>query len=528
MWYKKRTRRHSTRKHIWSRKERKYMLFLALCALCIFFVAFGLDYFGYVNFTPMDSIPQGSQEQENTTSVTGKYPLNYSGLWEHGGINGDGTEFNSSCVLRLRQYLSEDVALVYAENCYVFYCAVYDSYDTFLGFWDNYQIGTTQRKLYYFNPKGLEGYQIRLMCQRLDDAAINVDEYNNIHFLEHEDAALFYPQPTLTFIDDDGSLDALLNWESICDELGIRITAALVTNSVGDGTHVSWDEVERLQNKGFEFVSHTANHINIVTTSDEKCIKDFEASIAALREHGCEYRYLVYPYNSITSEKTALVKQYFDAGIGLGGSSGNPGSDNTLPLYTYWIRRFSINLENTTTKVEHNGEIIDARAFRDLETLKGYIDAAVANGSWVIIMTHLRSDGDFYFDDDVRNMIVNLCGYATEKGVAIQTFGEAFPRYQNYVESGNQSIYGNPHYIVDCNGVVHYHAKCDEGVHPEEIIPGYAATCTQPGLTDGTKCYICGKLIKQQVEIPIGDHTYDNAFDADCNLCGHVCDKEEQ
>ena len=503
----------------------KIVLLTIVSMLCVLMIARHLD--DVKSYIPDDSLGNtiASSLSDGVEQPSQPGSLNDTNIWELGGINSAGVEYKTTAVLRTKSFISSEISLVYAENDYVFSCVVYDANGRFLGFWDNKRISDTPKKLYYLNPAGLTGYKIRLLCQRLGADSIGINECEHILM---SSSAVMNLQPTLTFIDDDGSLDALLNWESICDELGIRITAALVTNSVGDGTHVSWDEVERLQNKGFEFVSHTANHINIVNSSDEKCIKDFEASIAALREHGCEYRYLVYPYNSITSEKTALVKQYFDAGIGLGGSSGNPGSDNTLPLYTYWIRRFSINLENTTTKVEHNGEIIDARAFKDLETLKGYIDAAVANGSWVIIMTHLRSDGDFYFDDDVRNMIVNLCGYATEKGVAIQTFGEAFPRYQNYVESGNQSIYGNPHYIVDCNGVVHYRAKCDEGVHPEEIIPGYAATCTQPGLTDGTKCYICGKLIKQQVEIPIGDHTYDNAFDADCNLCGHVCDKEEQ
>jgi len=56
--------------------------------------------------------------------------------------------------------------------------------------------------------------------------------------------------------------------------------------------------------------------------------------------------------------------------------------------------------------------------------------------------------------------------------------------------------------------------------HVEEVIPGTPATCTQTGLTEGTKCSVCGKVLKEQEEIPVIDHLYDNACDVDCNECG--------
>ena len=42
--------------------------------------------------------------------------------------------------------------------------------------------------------------------------------------------------------------------------------------------------------------------------------------------------------------------------------------------------------------------------------------------------------------------------------------------------------------------------------HTEEIIPGKDATETETGLTDGEKCSVCGKILKEQKEIPaLGD-----------------------
>ena len=42
--------------------------------------------------------------------------------------------------------------------------------------------------------------------------------------------------------------------------------------------------------------------------------------------------------------------------------------------------------------------------------------------------------------------------------------------------------------------------------HTEEVIPGKAATCTETGLTDGTKCSVCDVVIKAQEEIPANGH----------------------
>ena len=73
-------------------------------------------------------------------------------------------------------------------------------------------------------------------------------------------------------------------------------------------------------------------------------------------------------------------------------------------------------------------------------------------------MTHLRNDANadlpVYHNADSHNMIVELCKYATDNGVTIQTFGEAFQKYKNIMEIG--TIYTDTHYVVDCNGVVHY------------------------------------------------------------------------
>lgn len=482
----------------------------------------------FVMITMIFVMPVFAAEEQSACVLDGtasavEGDMNDISLWEKGSISASGGEYKASNSTRTKDYIADQVALIYAENDYVFRAAVYDMAENFLGFWNGKEIAAASKVLYYLNPQGLEGYKLRLICQRLGADTMDVSECANIHFLGNEQKEIS-STPTLTFIDDDGSYDALKNWESICDETGIEITSALVTNAMGDDndpdrTKASWDDVARLQEKGFEFVSHTHNHINVLKTSDNTCETDFAASIAALREHGCEYRYLVYPYNATSSQKISLVKQYFEAAVGLGGSNADPGSDNTLPVYTHWLRRYSINEAEATTKVDYNGQTVEAHSFKDLDTLKGYIDDAIINNGWVIIMTHLRNDGVFYHNAQSRQMIVELCQYAREKGVQIQTFGEAYSRFKNITETGNQSVYGDSHYIVDCNGVAHYRGR-DENGHIAETIPGKWPNCSETGLTEGARCAVCNEILVAQEEIPVtGEHIYDNDNDAVCNVC---------
>ena len=413
----------------------------------------------YIHFTNavFDAIEAVRAESDTKTdelfdAVMGD--VNTAALWEKGGINITNGEYGATNVVRTSSYIPNTVKLVYSSGNWIFMTFLYDDTDTLVGVWRRTEISQTASEgLYYLMPEHLSGYKIRLIARRQDEADITTDDVvGGIHFLNDIRARMFYPTPTLTFIDDDGSLNALENWESITDEIGVKITSALVTGVMDDGEtnpqKASWDDVARLQNKGYEFVSHTHNHINITEQTDEVVTQQFKDSIAALREHGCESRYIVYPYNAINTEKLPLVKKYFTAAIGIGQET-----DNILPIQTHDLKRYSINSDEFVD-VEYEGETVSAHAFKTLDQLKGYIDTALINGGWVIIMTHLRNDGIFYHDEASRSMIIDLCKYAVEKGMLIQTFGEAYQRYKNVMETG--TVNDSSYYITDCNGVVRY------------------------------------------------------------------------
>ena len=54
--------------------------------------------------------------------------------------------------------------------------------------------------------------------------------------------------------------------------------------------------------------------------------------------------------------------------------------------------------------------------------------------------------------------------------------------------------------------------------HVKEVIPGKAATCTEPGLTEGIRCSVCGKILKEQEAIS-PKHSFSQWFDIEVDEC---------
>ena len=59
----------------------------------------------------------------------------------------------------------------------------------------------------------------------------------------------------------------------------------------------------------------------------------------------------------------------------------------------------------------------------------------------------------------------------------------------------------------------------DNHVHRETIIPGYAATCTEPGLSDGKYCELCDVIYVTQQEIVALDHDWISANCTNPKMC---------
>ena len=70
--------------------------------------------------------------------------------------------------------------------------------------------------------------------------------------------------------------------------------------------------------------------------------------------------------------------------------------------------------------------------------------------------------------------------------------------------------------------VLKFHTEDDEDSHVEVIDPAVPAGCLTEGLTQGSHCSVCGKVLKEQQVVPAKGHTVvlDDAVDATCTTKG--------
>ena len=57
------------------------------------------------------------------------------------------------------------------------------------------------------------------------------------------------------------------------------------------------------------------------------------------------------------------------------------------------------------------------------------------------------------------------------------------------------------------------------GDHTVQIIDAIPSTCTVAGKTEGKKCSVCGDILVAPQDAPLAAHTYDDKYDAFCNVC---------
>lgn len=113
--------------------------------------------------------------------------------------------------------------------------------------------------------------------------------------------AMFYGLPLpekpviLTF--DDGYEDNFLYAFPLLQKYGFVGSFAVVTSFLDHPGYMSWDEVRQMTQAGMEFVSHSANHVDLGAATAEAAAAEVRESRKAIQEKASQpVQALVYPY----------------------------------------------------------------------------------------------------------------------------------------------------------------------------------------------------------------------------------------
>ena len=125
--------------------------------------------------------------------------------------------------------------------------------------------------------------------------------------------------------------------------------------------------------------------------------------------------------------------------------------------------------------------------------------------------------------------VCNSCSYKETRGIEVRDHG-----YKMIVVEPTCTEKGYTIYICDC-GDAYIDNYVEAKGHVGVIVKGKEATCTESGLTDGKKCFVCGKILTAQTPVSAKGHSWGKGVitkeptetetgirSFDCTACGEI------
>lgn len=161
-----------------------------------------------------------------------------------------------------------------------------------------------------------------------------------------------------------------------------------------------------------------------------------------------------------------------------------PGSVTVIDDYA-----FDACTKLKSVSLSHGVEIIGTYSFARTAITEITIPATVTKIKSVAF-SDCTNLSEIYFYGDAP--VLSEAAFAGVKAIAYYPEGN---RTWDYLEGNIWDLVSWKPYSVVCN-------------HTEIVDKGYAATCTKDGLTDGTHCSVCGKVLTEQKKIKAKGHSY--------------------
>ena len=117
----------------------------------------------------------------------------------------------------------------------------------------------------------------------------------------------------LTF--DDGLKSQYTNAKPILDTYGYKASFSIICEDVGKADHMSWQEINTLEEEGHDIGAHTITHRSLTEMPPEEMKFEVSGSKQCLIDNGIEdVNYFSYPKNEGSADKAVVetVSQHYD------------------------------------------------------------------------------------------------------------------------------------------------------------------------------------------------------------------------
>lgn len=240
------------------------------------------------------------------------------------------------------------------------------------------------------------------------------------------------PKCIVSFISDDLYIEDY-NKRDWFKALGCPYTIPVVCSRINGVGYPTLEQLLELQNDyGYEIASHTVNHVNLPSKSNEEIYKELKDSYDILNSNGLRCENFMVPYghyNDIVLNYAARIYR----------STRTSEEDyNRVGLDTTNIKSFWIDQYKNT----------------DLAGQKARLDYAIENNCWIIYSMHTGMMEETEFTD----MVQPLIEYINSKNIPIMTVSKALDYFQNPIEVSSITEGGvvKKYFRIDCEGKVHF------------------------------------------------------------------------
>lgn len=139
------------------------------------------------------------------------------------------------------------------------------------------------------------------------------------------------PKPIIITL-DDGYRDAYTNAYPLLVKYGMKATVFVITRLLDENNinFVTWEMAQEMSAHGIEIESHSVNHYDMSTLSEESILRELRDSRLAIEKHiNKDVRFICYPSGEYDEEVIALLPEAgYWAGTttsqGIDHSSSNP------------------------------------------------------------------------------------------------------------------------------------------------------------------------------------------------------------
>jgi ankyrin repeat protein len=238
-----------------------------------------------------------------------------------------------------------------------------------------------------------------LLLQAGVDTTQLINDYNASH---QQCSTPIRERAYVSFIFDDGERTDLDIIKRIFLLRGVPGTIAAVSGFVGQRQYMTIEELEMLEQAGWEIASHTQNHLDLSTLSTQAAREELNESYFDLRDMGFVVSVLVYPFGGYDDRVAVQANEYYEAAFA-GGYELNRSSKNV-----YELTRYNITNKNS------------------LEDYLAVLDKAIAEESWLVWAVHTGYDLGWEQQQNLDRLLAVLC----ERGVVVTTASGGLLRLQ--------------------------------------------------------------------------------------------------